>query len=505
MILRNDVARKNRIDICRAEPGEAYAFALIAFGILFIGCAKSNRMPDGALDAQAYDSQVTDNKMMSDGTIVPGEASWRDSNANGVESSVVQDAYTDSPSFLEASIDALSTDSSYADSNIDSDASDKRCGVLRRYDGGIPINGGDGFVKTVFSQGETYGSVNAYNEDGKLIRSIFPDVIVPLSPLSGSDLCKAVAVKDIVAVMEYIGSKGGGVGMRVLVNRNGSIDSFPFMQHGTLAPYKASIQLFDGLYLDKSINLLAIAPDDSVVIGVEPTNKTSENGTIEAVTSEVLGLARLDPSGNVVTSVLHEIESSLEYLAVQLEVDENNRTVILNQRLHSEGDAGTIKYDITSSILLLDPNFEVITTWNAPTDVVVNAFALDGNGNIMLVGSQGVDRPIVWIQKLALPTFSQVWSEARLDSEGQALGLDITTSGDIVVFGWNKAGGTFWLQRYDQAGATILRERIEAALAPNWDIATMQPVVPSQADVAAQTSGLVYISLGDDDYVYCED
>ncbi len=358
----------------------------------------------------------------------------------------------------------------------------------------VAIRGGDGFAAAVFDDPDSgRASLNAYDAQGSVIRSIYPSIVYRRGP--GSYAVRKVAVAgDVLAVMQACFYKTR-CGYTVYVNSGGD-----FYEGGYGANWFFEFAPDVGEYLEwggYDDSLLAIAPDDTVVVGTCTRLYPSSMNPIPP--RPVLGLARLDPGGNVTTSVLLDLDDRYGYVAGQLEVDEQNRTLVLLDRAAQGSTAGADPIQFQSSVLLFDSDFVQTETWTAPSDVRVVALAPDGNGHVVLVGGRGSgDQARVWLQMLTLPAFAEVWPDARVDGNGEALAIDWTAAGDFVVAGRDEAAGTLWLQRYDETGAPSWSQRAERS----GEVETSLPHFPMA--VSVQTDGSVFISFVKTAFVYCE-
>jgi hypothetical protein len=145
--------------------------------------------------------------------------------------------------------------------------------------------------------------------------------------------------------------------------------------------------------------------------------------------------------------------------------------------------------------VLLDANLRELGTWTAPSNVTVQALALDAGGNAVLAGSVQLGaESSAWLKIVELPALREVWPSVNV-GPGHASAVSLAGNGDILVAGRGRTEQTLWLQRFDSSGAPRWAHRSELTTNGYFLITETTTVGNFQiTGVAEQSNGAILVS-----------
>ncbi|MBN1653318.1 MAG: hypothetical protein JXA30_06030 [Deltaproteobacteria bacterium] len=398
--------------------------------------------------------------------------------------------------------------------SFDSDeASTRRCGALRPWIAPegvyspVVIRGADGFAAIRHENADlSDNSVYLYDAAGNEIFSVYqnyPSHVIPASQVYTDGLAKATASGDLIVIGMVVLPLRQTQVTAVLIN-NGSRSSIGIYGRDSLFEYGSGLGSFERLG-DHDDSLSTVALDDTIVLGTSGRVYTSQpvDGVSIGESSSVLGLARLDLSGRIIAGKNINMNSGYPFDAWKLATDEENRSVVLGGYIEGNSTSSIYTAKVSSRVLLFDYDFSLMGIWTAPEDIRVFAIEPDGQGRVLAAGRRGGgEMGRVWLQLLSydgFSTFTQIWSEARFDTGGTAVAVEVAPSGDFVVAGIDQtADGSYylWLQRYDDNGVPLCspRAQTEPTMTPHLFV-----------DVSLQSDGAVFLSsFGAESFIYTE-
>jgi uncharacterized delta-60 repeat protein len=179
----------------------------------------------------------------------------------------------------------------------------------------------------------------------------------------------------------------------------------------------------------------------------------------ETDTNADIWVRKYDPDGTEIWTVTHDGGISADDRAFDIAVGADDGPVVVGRTQMAEGNADVWVHMLDAS------GVEVWTqTFDDPAggDDQANGVAIDGDGNILVVGQIRVDvgNNDIWVRKYDAAGTEQ-WTQthdgpANGSDEARAVAAD--SSGNVIVAGYESVadeGDDMWIRKYDPSGTEV--------------------------------------------------